>query len=162
VGALDARDRVGAARRVGIIAAGAVPRRWSEAIDGIRWLPRMIDKARMNDRGELGSYLLGHSPVDFALLTRAGVTTGEFAEIVRRSPDDRAVLATLRARPRFDEPRIRRWSDRFESTYRIFIPMWDLDEGYTRPSRLGAVVLAAVRAVERPAMAVVRRLRRAP
>jgi Domain of unknown function (DUF5069) len=122
----------------------------------------MIDKARMDDRGELGAYLLGHSPVDFALLARAGVTTAEFAEIVRRSRDDQAVLAALRACSGFDEPRIRRWSDRFRSTYRILIPMWDLDEGYIRPNPLGALVLAAVRTVERPAMAAVRRLRRAP
>jgi hypothetical protein len=122
----------------------------------------MIDKARMNDRGELGAYLLGHSPVDFALLTRAGVTTGEFAEIVRRSSDDQAVLAALRARPGFDEPRVRRWSQRFEATYPVFIPMWDIDEGYTRPTPLRRLALAAIRIFERPAMAVVRRLRRAP
>jgi hypothetical protein len=122
----------------------------------------MIDKARMNDRGELGAYLLGHSPVDFALLTRAGVTTGEFADIVRTSTDDQAVLAALRDRPGFDEPRIRRWSQRFESTYRLFIPMWDIDEGYIRPNALGKVALTAIRIFERPAMAVVRRIRRAP
>jgi Domain of unknown function (DUF5069) len=122
----------------------------------------MIDKARMNDRGELGAYLLGHSPVDSALLTRAGITTSEFAEIVRGSSDDQAVLAALRARPGFDEPRIRRWSDRFESTYRVFIRMWDLDEGYIRPNGVGRLVLAAIRIFERPAMVMVRLFRRAP
>lgn len=116
----------------------------------------------MKDRGELGAYLLGHSPVDFALLTRAGVTTDEFAEIVRRSPDDQAVLAALRARPGFDEPRIRRWSERFESTYRRFIPLWDIDEGYTRLNPVRKIALGAIRLLERPAMAALRRLRRAP
>ena len=159
---MDARNRVGAAQRIALIATGAVPRRWSADVDGIRWLPRMIDKARMNDRGELGAYLLGHSPVDSALLTRAGVTTAEFAEIVRRSPDDQAVLAALRARPGFDEPRIRRWSERFQSTYRLFIAMWDLDEGYTHPNQLGRLAQAAIRTFERPAMAAVRLFRRAP
>ena len=139
-----------------------VPRRWSDEVDGIRWLPRMIDKARMRDRGELGSYLLGHSPVDYALLKRAGVTTEEFAEIVRGAPDDQAVLAALRARGGWDEARVRRWSGRFPSTYRLYIRMWDVDEGYARPTVLGAMARTILRSVERPAMALVRRVRRAP
>ena len=73
------------------MASTTVPRRWNTELDGIRWLPRLIDKARMQHRGELGSYLLGHSPVDHALLTRMGVTTAEFSEIVRQAPDDGAV-----------------------------------------------------------------------
>jgi hypothetical protein len=142
-------------------ANASVPRRWTVELDGIRWLPRLIDKARMSERGELGTYLLGHSPVDHALLTRLNVTTEEFAAIVRAAPDDDAVLAALRARG-FDEARVRRWSDRFTSTYAMLIPMWDIDEGYVRPTALQALGLAMFRPFEGAAMELMRRSRRAP
>ncbi len=142
------------------MAASAIPRRWNADIDGVRWLPRLIDKARMRERGALGNYLLGHSPVDRALLTRLNLTTEQFAQIVRRAPDDAAVLDAVRVT--WDEARVRRWSERFASTYRGYIPLWDLDEGYVRPNRLQALALALFRPLEGGAMALVRRIRRAP
>ena len=77
----------------------STPRRWSDAADGIRWLPRMIDKARMASSGALGAYLFGHSPIDRALLTRLGVTTDEFAAIVAASPAITHLSFTLRRAP---------------------------------------------------------------
>jgi hypothetical protein len=139
----------------------SVPRRWNTEIDGIRWLPRLIDKARMSQRGELGSYLLGHSPVDHALLTRMGLTTEQFSEIVRGAPDDAGVLAEARARG-FDEARVRRWSERFTSTYRTYIKLWDLDEGYVQPTGLQALGLAMFKPLEGGTMSLLRRVRRAP
>jgi len=151
-----------------------IPRRWNVELDGIRWLPRMIDKARMRGRGELGSYLLchspvdtparvsWHSPVDHGLLTRAGVSTEQFAGLVRAAADDDAVLAALRSRDGWDEARVRRWSDRFTTSYRRYIPLWDLDEGYLRPNALQALGMAVFRPIERSTMALVRRVRRAP
>ena len=139
----------------------SIPRRWNVEVEGIRWLPRLIDKVRMHDRGALGTYLLGHSPVDHGLLTRLGLTTEQFVAIVRHAPDDAAVLAALRSRG-FDEPRVRRWSERFETTYRRLIPMWDLDEGYRKPGALEAAALTVFRPFEGIAMALVRRVRRAP
>ncbi len=143
------------------MASTSVPRRWNTELDGIRWLPRLIDKARMQQRGELGNYLLGHSPVDHALLTRLRLTTEQFSEIVRQSPNDSAVLDAIRARG-WDEARVRRWSERFMSTYRTYIQLWDLDEGYIRPSGLQAVGLALFRPLEGGAMSLLRRVRRAP
>ena len=143
------------------MASSTVPRRWNTEIDGIRWLPRLIDKARMQQRGELGNYLLGHSPVDHALLTRMNLTTEQFSEIVRQTPDDAAVLAAVRARG-MDEARVRRWSERFTSTYRTYIRLWDLDEGYVRPSGLQALGLALFRPLEGGAMSLLRRVRKAP
>jgi uncharacterized protein DUF5069 len=142
------------------MASSLIPRRWNTELGGVRWLPRMIDKARMRERGALGAYLLGHSPVDHALLTRLNLTTEQFAEIVRHAPDDEAVLATVRAR--WDEARVRRWSQRFPSTYRVYIAIWDIDEGYVRPNRTQALALALFRPLEGGAMALVRRIRRAP
>lgn len=145
----------------GMDTSASTPRRWSVEVDGIRWLPRMIDKARMHRSGRLGAYLLGHSPVDRALLMRLGLTTEQFAEIVDRSPDDQAVLTALRARG-CDEERVRRWSARFPATYRIYIRLWDIDEGYVRPNAVQAIGLAAFRPIEGAVMDLVRRVRRAP
>ena len=142
------------------MASSTIPRRWSTEIDGVRWLPRMIDKARMQQRGELGNYLLGHSPVDHALLARLNLTTEQFSEIVRHAPDDAAVLEAVRAH--WDEARVRRWSERFTSTYRIYITLWDVDEGYVRPSGLQAVGMALFKPLEGVTMSLVRRVRRAP
>ncbi len=104
--------------------------------------------------------MLGHSPVDHALLTRLNLTTEQFAAIVRQAPDDGAVLAAVRAG--WDEARVRRWSERFPSTYRLYIALWDLDEGHVRPNRWQALGLALFRPLEGVAMALVRRVRRAP
>jgi hypothetical protein len=139
-----------------------IPRRWTVEIDGIRWLPRMIDKARMRERGELGSYLLGHSPVDRGFLARAGLSTDEFAAVVRASTDDAAVLAALRARDGWDEARLRRWSERFPATYRNLIPLWDLDEGYRRANAFQALGIAVFRPIEGVVMKVFRRISPAP
>ncbi len=145
-----------------VMATNPVPRRWTVVVDGIRWLPRMIDKARMRSGGRLGSYLLGHSPVDRAFLERAGISTEDFAQVVGAVAGDDAVLAALRARAGWNEPRVRRWSERFPTTYRTYITLWDIDEGYVRPNALQAFGLAAFRPLEGAVMGLVRRVRRAP
>lgn len=142
-------------------ATPGIPRRWTVEVDGIRWLPRMIDKARMREGGTLGAYLMGHSPVDRALLYRLGLTTDEFVAIVNAAPDDAGVLAALRARG-FDEERVRRWSAAFPSLYRALIPVWDLDEGYAPSTPLTRALAAFMRAVERPVMDAFRLVSKAP
>ncbi len=140
-----------------------MPRRWAVEIDGIRWLPRLIDKARMRERGQLGSYLLGHSPVDRAFLARAGVSTEEFAAIVRASSNDAGrARGTARADSGWNEPSIRRWSARFPGTYRFLIPLWDMDEGYRPRNPLQAFGFAVFRPIEGATMALFRRISRAP
>jgi hypothetical protein len=139
----------------------SIPRRWTSEIDEIRWLPRMIDKARMSAAGNLGAYLLGNSPVDRALLVRLGVTTGEFVEIALAGADDAAVLDALRRRG-FDEARVRRWSSRFTQTYRLLIPLWDVDEKYVTPNAVTRVGLALFRTIEKPLMAFLRKINPAP
>ena len=129
----------------------------------------MIDKARMREAGALGPYLLGHSPVDRALLGALGLTTDAFAALAVASVGDASVatagdanvLAVLRAHG-IDEARVRRWSDGFPRRYAALIPIWDLDEGYTTPSRLQAAAIAAFRVVEGPLMQFARRISKAP
>ena len=143
------------------MSARAVPRRWTHEVDGIRWLPRLIDKARMSSGGDLASYLFGHSPIDRGLLTRLGVTTAAFAAIVADAPDDAAVLSALRERG-FDEARVRRWSARLPSPYRLIITMIDLDEGHTQATWFDRAWIGAFRIIEVGAMGLVRLVSPAP
>jgi hypothetical protein len=138
-----------------------VPRRWTTEVDGIRWLPRMRDKARMSADGTLGSYLMGHSPVDKAALGILGMTTDEFVSLANAQPDDASLLAALRARG-MDEDRLRRWSAKFPQTYSSFIPLWDLDEGYLAPNAVQRALIALFKPVERPVMALYRKISPAP
>jgi hypothetical protein len=143
------------------MSALGVPRRWSDDVDGIRWLPRLIDKARMSSDGELASYLFGHSPIDRGLMTRLGVTTAEFAAIVAGSPDDATVLAALRARG-FDEACVRQWSARLPNPYQVFIRLIDLDEGHTQPTWFDRAWIGAFRMIEGGVMGLVRLVSPAP
>lgn len=142
-------------------AAVRVPRRWSDTLDGIAWLPRLIDKARMAQSGALGAYLFGHSPFDAALLKRLGTTTEEFGAIVASATSDAAVLAALRSRG-FDEARLALWSARLPYTARFYTLIWDVDDGYVNPNLAGRAALAIWRAVERPVMGAVRLIRKRP
>lgn len=136
------------------------PRRWTETLGGIRWLPRLIDKARMAQRGELGTYLFGHSPVDIGLLRRLHMTTREFADIVAASPDDDAVLAALRARG-WDDARLSRWSARLPMRHAWIIGLIDRDEDHVAKGPW-LVPILAFRATDGFWMGLVRRVMRAP
>jgi hypothetical protein len=137
------------------------PRRWNVEIDGICWLPRMADKARMRESGTLGAYLMRHSPVDRALLARLGLTTDEFVALALANPDDAALLAALRGRG-FDEARVRRWCGGFTKNYATFIRLWDLDEGYRAANAFQRPVVAFARVVEAPIMSAFRKISPAP
>ena len=138
-----------------------IPPRWNVEVDGIRWLPRMIEKARMRERGTLGAYLIGHSPVDAALLKRLKISTEAFVQLVWVQPDDMNVLIALRARG-IDEAAVRRWSEDFPRRYAPYIRLWDLDEGYTLPKPWQRPLIASFRYIEGPLMQGFRCILRAP
>lgn len=107
------------------------PRRWNVAIDGVIWLPRLIDKCRAAQAGTLGTYLYGQSPVDDALLRKAGLDYAAFSEIVRDNSafDDGAVLAAIeRAVPGATE-RLRAWGTKLAAKRAPFLAVIDLDDG---------------------------------
>jgi hypothetical protein len=107
------------------------PRRWSETLGGITWLPRLIDKARAALNGTLGSYLYGQSPMDRGLLNQLGLSHRAFAVIVKNAPDDDAVLAALRAHDAEAVERTRRWTDvEIPNRHRLFLFLMDYDDGY--------------------------------
>ncbi len=108
----------------------AAPRRWIESVDGIRWLPRLIDKARSAHNGMLGSYLYGQSPMDRSLLRALQLGHTEFARIVRLHTTDDAVIEALRGRDPDSLERARRWSAALHRRYWWFLFVLDVDDGY--------------------------------
>ena len=62
---------------------------------GLSMLARTIDKARACLAGTLGEYIYD-CPMDRQLFATLGLNADEFLRIVRRSPDDVAVVAWLR------------------------------------------------------------------
>ena len=106
------------------------PRRWSEQLDGIAWLPRFIDKTRAAHAGTLGAYLFGQSPVDRACLRALRIGYVDFARIVADAPDDAGVLAALAARDPASLDRVRAWSETLATEHRLFMFVLDVDDGY--------------------------------
>jgi hypothetical protein len=106
------------------------PRRWNDTLDGIPWLPRLIDKARAVDAGTLGTYLYGQSPTDHSLLRALGLSHRRFLELVASSADDGAVLAALAARDAQAIARAREWGSHLGSQHGWFFLMLDIDDGY--------------------------------
>ena len=139
------------------LARGAPPR-WSDAVEGVVWLPRLAMKARAHDAGMLGYYLFGQSPVDDEFLKTAGVSYAEFIALVRRSPDDAAVLAAVEAASPGAIERLRLWSLEMPVRRGIFLRLLDLDDGYQRPSWLN-LPAAVIAAGLKPLIAVARLVR---
>lgn len=106
------------------------PRRWSEQIDGVVWLPRLIDKTRASLRGTLGAYLYGQSPMDTAFLHALGLGHRAFAQIVAVAPNDRAVVDALLARDASSMDRGRRWTASAPRKWSAFFYGLDVDDGY--------------------------------
>jgi len=106
------------------------PRRWNVRVDGIPWLPRLIDKARAAVAGTLGSYLFGQSPMDRSCLRQFRISHREFARIAAQNESDEAVLAALVARDPESRARIQKWTNGFERRHGWFLFVLDVDDGY--------------------------------
>jgi hypothetical protein len=106
------------------------PRRWSEQLAGIYWLPRLIDKARAAAAGSLGDYFFGQSPMDHSLLRVLGLGHRAFLALVEGAADDRGVVAELAARDPGAIERARVWSASLERKHRLFLWFLDVDDGY--------------------------------
>jgi len=109
------------------------PRRWSDAIDGVIWLPRIAEKARAFDAGTLGSFLYGQSPIDDSFLGDAKLDYDSFLEIVRSASGDAEVLREIERRNPGTTARLQAWSAAFPKRRAVYIRLWDLDEGYVNP-----------------------------
>jgi hypothetical protein len=119
------------------------PPRWSNAVEGIVWLPRLAAKVRAHDAGTLGTYLLGQSPIDDEFLKAAQLSYAQLIAIVRASADDAAVLAGIAAASPDAIERLRLWSLEMPVRRRTMLRVLDLDDGYDRPKWLNVPIAAA-------------------
>jgi Domain of unknown function (DUF5069) len=108
------------------------PRRWSDSVDGIVWLPRFIDKAHAYDAGTLGIYVFGQSPTDASFLQTAGVGYAQFLECVRSAADDAGVLSNIEGAAPGATARLRTWSANPPAIVRLTYGIVDGDEGYAK------------------------------
>jgi predicted PurR-regulated permease PerM len=110
----------------------APPRRWSDELGGIRWLPRLIDKARAALHGSLGDYYYGQCPMDRGLLLALGLSYPQFTAIVREAGDnDERVLELLEQRAPDGLELARRWSEKLPERHRFFFFLLDVDDGHS-------------------------------
>lgn len=82
------------------------PRSPFDELDGIKLLPRAIDKARAHLAGTLGDYIYCDCKVNAQLFETLGVTEDDFLEAVRTSPTDDDVATWLHERVRPDPARV--------------------------------------------------------
>lgn len=68
------------------------PRSPRDELDGMKLLPRAIDKARAQLEGKLGEYIYYGCGLNRKLFNTLGVTEDEFLDAVRTAPGDDGVL----------------------------------------------------------------------
>lgn len=106
------------------------PRRWTEEIGGIKWLPRLIDKTRAAHAGTLGLYLYGQSPVDRSLLRALGLRYSQFTRIVGNAIGDDDVFREIALQSPDGIERARAWSSTLPKRLSVFLFILDIDDGY--------------------------------
>lgn len=81
------------------------PRSPRDELEGMKILPRAIDKARAQLEGKLGEYVYYGCRFNLRLFNTLGVTEDEFLDAVRTAPDDDGVVEWIReyVRPERDK-----------------------------------------------------------
>jgi hypothetical protein len=92
--------------------AKQAPRSPFEDLDGIKLLPRAIDKARAHLAGTLGEYIYCGCKLNAQLFETLGVTEDDFLEAVRTSPTDEDVVGWVHERVRPDPARVAEMNNR--------------------------------------------------
>lgn len=90
------------------------PRSPRAMLDGIKILPRAIDKARAQLAGTLGHYIYFMCGVNRVLFTTLHVTEQQFLDAVAASPDDAGVVRWIREVVKPDPARIAMMNERIE------------------------------------------------
>jgi hypothetical protein len=107
------------------------PRRWSDTLAGMIWLPRLIDKVRAFQAGTLGTYAYP-SALDQSFMRRFQLTPAYIEPLVRGTSSDDAIGATIRAHTGLADEEIARRCAIFRKKYRFAFAVLDRDDGYVR------------------------------
>lgn len=87
------------------------PRSPRAELDGMKILPRAIDKARAQLAGTLGEYIYYGCGFNLKLFNTLGVTEDEFLDAVRTAPDDDGVLEWVRDYVRPEKQKVAAMND---------------------------------------------------
>lgn len=107
------------------------PRRWSDTLAGMIWLPRLIDKVRAFQAGTLGTYAYP-SALDQSFMRRFHFTPAFIEPLVRETPSDDAIGAAVREHLRLTDEEIEQRCAIFREKYRFALAVLDGDDGYVR------------------------------
>lgn len=87
------------------------PRSPRDELDGMKMLPRAIDKARAQLDGKLGEYVYYGCAFNRRLFNTLGVTDDEFLDAVRAAPDDDSVVEWIREYVRPEREKVAKLND---------------------------------------------------
>lgn len=118
-----------------------VPRSPFEAVEGLIWLPRMLDKARRQRATGLGEYLLFEdSPLDAHFLRAWRVGGADLTGWLDEGLDDAAVALKISERRGWDLAKREAWSGRARAVCGGFFSAIDADEGRLPPGPRAALL----------------------
>lgn len=107
------------------------PRRWSESLAGLIWLPRLIDKVRAFQAGTLGTYAYP-SALDQSFMRRFHITPALIEQLARETATDDAIGAAIRHHIDLADEEIEAHCTAFRKQYRLAFAVLNRDDGYVR------------------------------
>lgn len=107
------------------------PRRWSESLAGLIWLPRLLDKVRAFQAGTLGTYAYP-SALDQSFMRRFQITPALIEQLVRETATDDAIGAAIRRHLHLTDEEVEARCILFREKYRLAFAVLDRDDGYVR------------------------------
>ena len=131
-----------------------MPRSGNETIEGMVWLPRMLDKARRVEEKHIGrrvdGYLFGNSDfVDGKVLRFLRIDDTEVSALVREHGDDATVARIIVERSGRSVEERREYSQRLKRGLHNFLPV-EADEGRIPPGPKRTLVRLLYRALILP------------
>ncbi len=107
------------------------PRRWSDTLAGMIWLPRLIDKIRAFQGGTLGTYAYP-SALDQSFMRRFRFTPAFIERVVRETASDDAIGIVIRQHLQLTDEEVASRCTVFRKKYRVAFSVLDRDDGYAR------------------------------
>ena len=107
------------------------PRRWSDTLAGMIWLPRLIDKVRAFQAGTLGTYAYP-SALDQSFMRHFQLTPAYLESLVRETRSDDAIGASIRLHIQLTDEEVETRGRVFREKYRWALAVLDRDDGYIR------------------------------
>ncbi len=107
------------------------PRRWSDTLAGMIWLPRLMDKVRAFQAGTLGTYAYP-SALDQSFMRRFQLTPAVIEPLVRDAASDDAIADVIRQRLNLTDEEVEYRCGVFRKKYRLAFAVLDRDDGYVR------------------------------